>query len=403
MAATMALPRREKETIGLIGAAHFCSHFYQLTLPPLFYFIKAETSVSYTALGLVITIFFVATALVQVPVGLLVDRIGARKVLIAGLIIQGTAVALAGLAESYWGLAVAFMFAGLANSVFHPADFAILSATVNERFLGRAFAVHTFGGSAGFALAPVMMVSIAAWADWRIALIVTGMMGIAVGLLLLFSGNRLAEDGTGAGDKKQSDGDKPGWCFMATRPMVMFFIFYALVSASGTGMTNFSTIALIDLYGAEVTLANTALTTFLIAAMFGSLPGGYVADATRRHDLVVAGMFLVLAASSAAIGSGVLAIWAIFAAMLIGGLMRGAYNASRDMLVRNAAPGGRVGSAFAFVTLGYTVGQGGTPVIYGWLMDQGMGEGVFYVSAGFAIAAIATLVGQGGKARKQPA
>ena len=119
--------------------------------------------------------------------------------------------------------------------------------------------------------------------------------------------------------------------------------------------------------------------------------------------LLALGMFLVLAASSAAIGSGVLAIWAIFAAMLIGGLMRGAYNASRDMLVRNAAPGGRVGSAFAFVTLGYTVGQGGTPVIYGWLMDQGMGEGVFYVSAGFAIAAIATLVGQGGKARKQPA
>ncbi len=399
MAASAAPSRREKEAVGLIGVAHFCSHFYQLALPPLFYFIKPDLGVSYAALGLVMTIFFVATAMVQVPVGLLVDRIGARKVLIAGLLMQGAAVTLSGLTQGYWGLATAFMFAGLANSVFHPADYAILNATVHGRRLGRAFAVHTLGGSVGFALAPVMMVVIAAWADWRLALIGAGIMGIAVGLLLLLSGDRLAEDGTAVGGKKDGDGEKPGWRFMTSRPMVMYFIFYALVSASGTGMTNFSVIAMIDLYGTPVTLANAALTTFLAAAMLGALPGGYMADATARHDLLVTGMFVVLAATTAAIGSGGLAVWAIFAAMLIGGLMRGAYNASRDMLVRNAAPDGRVGSAFAFVTLGYTVGQGGTPVIYGWLMDQGMGGGVFYVSAAFAIAAIATLAGGRGKAR----
>lgn len=396
MAVSAVLPRSEKETIGLIGAAHFCSHFYQLTLPPLFYFIKADLGVSYTALGLVMTIFFVATALVQVPVGMLVDRIGARKVLIVGLLMQAAAVAMAGLAQGYWGLAAAFLVAGLGNSVFHPADFAILNAAVHERFLGRAFAVHTFGGSVGFALAPVLTVSIAAWADWRMALIAAGAMGIAVGLVVLASGDRLAGEGKSGEAETGAAADaseKPGWRFLGTRPMVMLFVFYIFISASGTGMTNFSAVALIDIYGTPVALANAALTTFLITAMIGSLPGGWVADATTHHDMVVAGMFLTLAAATIAIGSGALATWAIFAAMVIGGIVRGAYNASRDMLVRNAAPDGRVGSTFAFVTLGYTVGQGATPVVYGWLMDRGAGEWVFYVSAAFAVAAIATMFG----------
>jgi FSR family fosmidomycin resistance protein-like MFS transporter len=59
-------------------------------------------------------------------------------------------------------------------------------------------------------------------------------------------------------------------------------------------------------------------------------------------------------------------------------------------LVRRAAPAGSVGTAFGFVTLGYTIGQGGTPVVYGWLMDQGHGQGVF-IMAGVA-ALIATAI-----------
>jgi MFS family permease len=174
--------------------------------------------------------------------------------------------------------------------------------------------------------------------------------------------------------------------------MVLFFLFYVLTSASGTGMINFSVVALVEIYGASLSVANTALTIFLVAAIVGVLPGGYLADFTRHHNLVLVVCFLIMAAAVAALGTGVLSWWAIFAAMIVAGLMRGVYNSSRDVLVRRAAPDGRVGTAFGFVTLGYTVGQGGTPVLYGWLMDSGSGSTVFYVSAAFAVISIATVV-----------
>jgi MFS family permease len=191
--------------------------------------------------------------------------------------------------------------------------------------------------------------------------------------------------------------DKPSWRFMLSRPMVMFFLFYVFTSASGTGMTNFSVVALIEVYGTNLSLANTVLTVFLVAAMVGTLPGGYLADWTRRHDLVLVVCFVVMAGCVAAIGTAALPLWLILVAVTVAGLMRGVYNASRDMLVKQAAPRGRIGSAFGFVTLGYTLGQGGTPVVYGWLMDVGAGAAVFYVSAAFALLAIATVLAPRGR------
>ncbi len=400
-AAPASATRRESRAIGLVSAGHFMSHFYQLTLPPLFVFIKPDLGITYAALGLVMTVFFVATAVVQMPVGFLVDRIGARRVLIAGLLLQSGAVALAGLSGTYSALLVLFLVAGLGNAVFHPADFAILSATVRESRLGRAFGVHTFGGSIGFAAAPLTMVLFAGLWNWRVALVVAGMIGIVTALTIAFSGDTLRDHAAGVAEKG-ADGekpqDKPSWRFMLSRPMVMFFLFYTLTSASGTGMTNFTVVALIEVYGTPLAVANTALSVFLVAAMIGSLPGGYLADWTRRHDLVLVVCFLVMAGCIAALGTAALPLWLILAAVTVAGFMRGIYNASRDILVKQAAPDGRIGSAFSFVTLGYTLGQGTTPVIYGWLLDTGAGAAVFYVSAAFALLAIATVLGPRGHA-----
>ena len=403
---TAAIPvARQYRAMGLIGAAHFMSHFYQLALPPLFVFLKPALGVSYAGLGLVMTTFFVATAVVQVPVGLLVDRIGPRRVLIAGLVLQGAAIGLAGVGNSYPALVVLFLVAGLGNAVFHPADFAILSATVDDARLGRAFGVHTFGGSIGYAAAPVTMVLLTALWDWRVALAVVGLAGLAIAVLIAASGATLQDAAAREPpkddpiqDEKAPDA-KPSWRFMLSRPMVLFFLFYVFTSASGTAMTNFSVVALIEVHGTPLAAANAALTVFLVAAMVGTLPGGLVADWTRRHDLVLVLCFVVMAACVTALGVAALSLWLIMAVVTVAGLMRGIYNASRDIMVKHAAPDGRIGSAFGFVTLGYTLGQGGTPVIYGWLLDVDAGRWVFFVSAIFALAAIATVLASKERAR----
>lgn len=386
-----AVTRRENTAMGVIGAAHFVSHFYHLALPPLFVLIHESLGISYAKLGAVMTVYFVATLITQVPIGLLVDKVGAKLVLAGGLALHGGALVMAGLAPSFEILIIAFFLGGIANSVFHPADFSILSASVDPDRHGRAFASHTFCGSIGYAMAPLTMAFLAAAYGWQEALVIAGALGLIVAVVVMLTGSMLKDDASAAREKK-GGGDKPSWRFMLSPPMMMFFIFYVVTSASGTGMTNFAPVALTAIYGFEITQATQILTVFLIAAIVGAMPGGWAAESFRRENILIAGSFVAMAASLAVIGTGTLGLWAVFAGMTVAGFMRGFYNASRDILVRQAAPDGRVGAAFGFVTLGYTIGQGCMPVAYGWLMDHGNGAAIFYVAAGFAALAVLTVL-----------
>ena len=399
----IALEPRERAVIGLIGSVHLVSHFYHLVLPPLFIFIQPELGVSYTELGIAMTLYFIATAIVQVPIGLMVDRIGARAVLIGGLMLMGFSLVLAGMVPNYNVLLVSFFIAGMGNAVFHPAAFSILSNNVRESHQGRAFAFHTFGGSIGYAAAPVVMVPLGSIFGWEFSLTLAGLLGVLMGFLIFICGsvfqNRMAQEDDKTGVSKHSP-EKADWRIMLTRPMILFFCFYVLTSAAGTGLTAFSIPALPIVYNnISPEIAGAILTCFLVAAIFGSLPGGWLADWVRMEYIVVVVCFAVMSLCVLLMGSGYLTLWLVFLMASIAGLMRGLYNASRDILVRRASPSRSVGTAFGFVTLGYTLGQGGTPVLYGWLMDQGLGSGVFLVAAGFAFLAmlIVLIPGQGQK------
>jgi len=112
--------------IAVVCVGHFLSHFYSLVLPPLFPLLRVELGVSYAALGGLITASAAASAISHPVSGFLVDRFGPRSILAAGLALLGTAIALAGMAPSYWALVAVMPLAGLGNGVFHPADYSIL-------------------------------------------------------------------------------------------------------------------------------------------------------------------------------------------------------------------------------------------------------------------------------------
>src|SRR5690606_1694168 len=79
---------RDGRVLGLIGTGHMMSHFYIMALPPLFPLLKIQYGLSYTELGLILTAFRGAAAAAQLPVGFLVDRIGARAILVIGLLME---------------------------------------------------------------------------------------------------------------------------------------------------------------------------------------------------------------------------------------------------------------------------------------------------------------------------
>ncbi|MGH7385445.1 MAG: MFS transporter, partial [Candidatus Rokuibacteriota bacterium] len=176
--------RRDVRVIGLIAAAHFFSHFFQLALPPLFPLLKVVFGVPYVALGLAMSVFYGASGVGQTLSGFLVDRAGAHRVLLGGMALFSASVALAGLVPSYWLLLPVAMLAGLGNSVFHPADYSILNSSVDPRRIGRGYSVHSISGSLGWAVAPTVVVGLTAHFGWRAALLTVGGLGLTVVVVL---------------------------------------------------------------------------------------------------------------------------------------------------------------------------------------------------------------------------
>src|SRR6202035_1223111 len=147
----VAAPQQTKadaslRTLAAISTAHWVSHFHLMALPMLFPFLKAQPGVGYIELGFALTVFAVTSGLTQAPIGYLADHIGARKVLLMGLTLGGFALIMLGLHLSYPFLIASAVLLGLANSVYHPADYAILSAHMDAARMGRAFSIHTFAG-----------------------------------------------------------------------------------------------------------------------------------------------------------------------------------------------------------------------------------------------------------------
>src|ERR1700736_859139 len=379
----LAAPQQTKadaslRTLTAISVAHWVSHFHLFVLPMLFPFLKAQLGVGYIELGLALTVFGMVSGLTQAPIGYLADHIGARKVLLIGLCVGGCALIGLGLHLSYPALIVSAAVLGLANSVYHPADYAILSAHMDNARMGRAFSVHTFAGFVGGAIAPAVMLALVATVGGLGALIVAGAIGPLVALLMVAMGlpDASAADRKAAGAPAQPQN-------ILTSAIMMLTIFFMLLGLSNAGISNFGVVALMSGYGVDLAAANFALTAFLAASAVGVLAGGFLADRTHRHGQVAAAAFGINAVIMLVIATVALPSLLLTALMTSAGFLGGVIAPSRDMLVRNAAPPGAAGRAFGIVSTGFNIGGIVSPLLFGWIMDQNSPHWVFGASAMF--------------------
>ena len=260
--------RQDAGVIGLVGLAHMISHFSQLLLAPLFPWLKDEFNASYTQLGFLMTIFFVVSCAVQTASGFLVDRLGPRPILFAGLTLIGLAAFGFALSPNYWTMAACSVLAGIGNGVFHPVDYTLINRKVSTARLGHAYSFHGITGSLGWALAPALLVPLAIAFGWRSALAAAGTLAFVVLFVLWLNRHRLtlsaivAPPAAKAGALR-AEGSLDFLRIPAVWMCFGFFFFYAVVLSV---IQAFAPEAARQLHGVPMALAALCLTVYMVCS-----------------------------------------------------------------------------------------------------------------------------------------
>ena len=391
--------RADATTISVVGLAHATSHFFQLLLPPLFPWLAAEFSLSFAELGTLASLFYLVSAFGQAAAGFMVDRLGARVVMFAGLALFALAAFVGSMANGYAMLVATAVLSGIANSPFHPIDYSIINQRISAARIGHAYSAHGLSGTLGYASATLVMVLLAQQFGWRNALLSASVFALCVLAVAVIFRDAIDTRSLASGSARSSE-DAPSHAresslaFMRQPVVWLCFAFFFVITFSNSAIQNFATPALQAINGLKLTVAATALTGYLVCSAIGQLAGGFAisrqwADPEKiiASALSASAALLLIAATGWAGAIGTLLL------VMLAGLGTGVAGPSRDLLIKRATPVGATGRVYGMVYSGLDAGLAVSAPIFGWLMDHDLPRSIFIGAA--AAMLIAMLIGLG--------
>jgi MFS family permease len=394
---TAELPRRDFRVIGLIGIAHGSSHYYQLAFVTMLLIVRDSVALSFADIGMLGALFYAVSGIGQTAAGFAVDRFGARPILAGGLAALGLSLALIALAHSFWAFAAIAVLGGAGNSVFHPADFALLNASVQQKKLGRAFSIHGLGGSLGWAAAPAMYF-LDHTMGWAATALVGALPGLVLAALVFFNRGDLVDHRVKARAVAAASTDKPASiaAILLQAPILLCLGYFALLATNTVGIQQFAVPAWTAMFGVTENFAALCLMVFVVGSASGMLTGGFLADRFHQHERVAALGLLSAAALTLPVATLAVSPMLLPVVLFLAGFAGGTTGPSRDMIVRGITPPGASGKVFGFVYSGLDVGSFIAPLLFSRIMEAGHPATMFWIATGLYLvnAGLVTLIRQ---------
>jgi len=391
MATELATLKRDLKVISLISIGHCISHVYQLALPNLFFLIMKIEGYGIGELALLTSIFFVVSSFSQVGSGFLVDRYGARPVLFIGLFLLALATGGFALFNNYPAMIVLSFLGGLGNSVFHPADYSILNGSISESRVGRAYAIHGFGGLIGYAVTPYGMYLMGSSFGWQTTMLILCIFGVVVGCIMWLLRHELQDSGV---DKGKVPGPLRSEIGILFKPATIYsFLFFCFMAMGSIGLMTLGPNALSSLLDIPTEKSSFTISLQLMGSLFGILLGGIIADKIVRHDLATASI----------VTFGVCLLWTVpvfqpnslsilLPIFILFGFSYGMAQPSRDMVVRSVAPSGAAGKVFGFTYSGMDFGSAIAATVFGFLLSEGEAQTVFILVGVFMMLGVMSVL-----------
>ena len=366
-----------RRTLAIVSLAHTYSHISILALPPVFVLLRAEFGLSGTQLGLLVTLVS-AGMLAQIPLGEVVDRVGAKWPLGGEQVRTAVGMGITAVAHSYRWLVIGAVVVGVGEAPSHPANYALVATVAPRARLGRSFSVHTFGGYLGFASGPLLIGAAAVTVGWRTGLGAVAVVGLAYALVIAGLLAPLYRTALGARPATpMGDG-------VATYSGAIVFlgVFFIVIAAAEKAVQAFTPLFVVDGLAAAVTTGSNALAVFFTLTAVFVLVGGQLADRTDPRWNIALATVVTAGALAVAVQVAPTTAVTILAVFAVAGAGFGLMFASRDRLVAQLSADDAVGRSFGFVFTADSLGGVIAPVALGVVID------LLSVSVAFAITAV---------------
>jgi MFS family permease len=310
-------------------------------------------------------------------------------------------IAAFGLAPDIWWMMPTALLAGFGNCVFHPADYAIMTARIDPARLGRAYGAHTFAGNLGWVAAPIVVLGLTSALGWRAALVILGGAGLLFTVYLLLQRAVLSTPAAPtprAAEPRRVSGTAK---LYLSPPIQLCFAYFTLLAVAQIGLQTFLPSTVVATFGISIENANLMLTSFLLASSLGILAGGLLADRLARPGLQIGAGLAIAAGLSLALALPAMTLAPLALCAGLAGFAFGATIPARDLVVRMAAPSDATGKVFGFVYSGLDLGGALAPPLFGLFLDYHLPRLVFVVVAAALLIAVATAVMAGGPVARE--
>jgi MFS family permease len=377
--------------VWLISAGHGLTHWYTATFYLLLPLIGKELGLSYTEIGLIMTIQHLAGAISNLPGGMIVDIVGQKGYLMAAsLFWVGVPYALMSVTHNFWMLLICVTLVGIGNNIWHPAALPTLAYRYPKR-KGLVLSVHGMGGNIGEAVAPVVVGALLGWFSWRQVVVMNVVPGItmAVLILLMLGAFVTAKSGdagavNAAGEKRsirEYMGDVSS--LLRNRGLMLVSVSASFRTLTQAGLLTFLPVYLAYELGYSPFFVGFCMSVIQLAGFLAGPIGGHLSDKMGRRRVVMSSMALSGVMVIGMVLAGKSALFVFFIAMVGFFLyaMRAVLHAwALEVTPKNLA-GAAVGVQFGVTSLGAAV----APLLFGTIADAFNLYAGFYFLAGMII------------------
>ena len=373
----------ERRTLATACTAHFvhdgiADAFYVL-LP-----IWAQAfGLSYVQVGTLRMAYSTAMALLQLPAGMLAERVGERSLLAAGSMLAGVGFALLATSQSYATLGALILLTGVGSAVQHPIASSLISQVYAAASRRAALGVYNFVGDVGkMTVAAAMGLGVVA-IGWRGSVALYGVIVACVGIVTLAALASLAGNAQRTRAAPASS-PTPGWGFTNPAGFALLSAIQLIDSACRTGFLTFFPFLLIA-KGASVASVGFALALVFIGGAAGKLVCGLLAERVGILRTVILTELATGLLISAVVAAPL--AWAMLLLIPVGVALNGTSSVLYGTVAEFVREDRQSRSFGLFYTLGSAAGAT-SPLVFGLISDFAGVPPALLVIAGLAIATL---------------